>query len=71
MNKREFEYPPSQIEDFRFQFSFYGRKFDFSNHTLRRTFGRKQWKLGTPIETISEVLGHESVDVTKNYLGLC
>jgi integrase len=51
--------------------SLYGRKFDFSNHTLRRTFGRRQWKLGTPIETISEMLGHESIDMTKKYLGLC
>lgn len=48
----------------------YARKFDFSNHTLRRTFGRRQWKLGTPIETISAMLGHESVEMTKRYLGL-
>jgi hypothetical protein len=24
-----------------------------------------------PIETISEMLGHESIDMTKKYLGLC
>jgi integrase len=48
----------------------YARKFDFFNHTLRRTFGRRQWKLGTKIETISDMLGHESVEMTKRYLGL-
>ena len=48
----------------------YAMKFDFSNHTLRRTFGRRQWKLGTPIETIAEMLGHESIDMTRRYLGL-
>jgi hypothetical protein len=25
----------------------------------------------TPIETISEMLGHESIDMTRKYLGLC
>jgi hypothetical protein len=48
----------------------YARKFDFSNHTLRRSFGRRQWMLGTPIETIADMLGHESVEMTKRYLGL-
>jgi integrase len=48
----------------------YARAFDFGNHTMRRTFGRRQWMLKTPIETISEMLGHESIDMTKKYLGL-
>jgi len=42
----------------------------FSNHTLRRTFGRTLWKNGIPIETISEILGHESTDVTLDYIGV-
>jgi hypothetical protein len=37
---------------------------------MRRTFGRRQWKLKTPIETISEMLGHESIDMTRIYLGI-
>jgi len=48
----------------------FARTFDFSNHTMRRTFGRRQWQLKTPIETISDMLGHESIDMTKKYLGL-
>lgn len=50
--------------------SAHARTFNFSNHTLRRTFGRRQWQLGTPIETISEMLGYESIDQTRKYLGL-
>jgi integrase len=46
----------------------FGRKFTF--HTMRRTFGRNLWLLGTPIETISELLGHSSSDMTRRYLGL-
>jgi len=50
--------------------SMYARTFDFSNHTMRRTFGRRLWEMKTPIETISEILGHESIDQTRDYLGL-
>jgi integrase len=46
----------------------YGKKFSF--HTLRRTFGRNLWLRGIPIETISELLGHASTDMTRLYLGL-
>jgi integrase len=46
----------------------HGRKFTF--HTLRRSFGRNLWLLGVPIETISELLGHASIDMTRKYLGI-
>src|SRR3990167_3392417 len=42
----------------------------FSNHTLRRSFGRNLWKAGVPIETISEQIGHLSIDQTREYLGI-
>ena len=42
----------------------------FGNHTLRRTFGRQLWKNGVPIETISRILGHESVSMTLRYIGV-
>ena len=44
--------------------------FHFSNHTLRRTFGRRLFHAGVPIETISKFLGHESLVETMKYLGL-
>ncbi len=43
---------------------------DFSNHTLRRTFGRSCWLAGVKIETISNILGHEDVRTTIKYLGI-
>jgi integrase len=46
----------------------HGRKFTF--HTLRRSFGRNLWLLSVPIETISELLGHSSIDMTRQYLGI-
>lgn len=46
----------------------HGRKFTF--HTLRRSFGRNLWLNGVPVETISELLGHSSTDMTRKYLGL-
>mgnify|MGYP002349687980 FL=1 len=43
----------------------------FSNHTLRRTGGRYMWKSGkVPIETISEIYGHKSIETTKKYIGV-
>src|SRR5439155_18311589 len=36
---------------------------EFSNHVLRRTYGRFLWKAGVKLETISAMLGHSSVDV--------
>ena len=46
----------------------FGRR--FTTHTLRRTFGRNLWLRGIPIETISELMGHTSTDMTRLYLGL-
>lgn len=46
----------------------FGRR--FTHHTLRRTFGRNLWLAGVQLETISELLGHSSVDMTRLYLGL-
>jgi len=46
----------------------FGRR--FSTHTLRRSFGRNLWLRGIPIETISELMGHKSTDMTRLYLGL-
>lgn len=46
----------------------FGRKITY--HTLRRTFGRNLWLLGVKLETVSELLGHSSTDMTRLYLGL-
>ena len=42
----------------------------FSNHTLRRTFGRTMYRAGTPIEAISKIYGHEDIRTTVAYLGI-
>jgi len=43
----------------------------FAPHDLRRTFGNRHWRAGTPIETIARLMGHESVDMTfKAYIGV-
>lgn len=43
----------------------------FRPHDLRRTFGHRHWKAGTPIETIAALMGHESIDQTfKAYIGI-
>ncbi|MBE6528899.1 MAG: site-specific integrase [Thermoplasmata archaeon] len=44
--------------------------FHFANHTLRRSFGRRLFHAGVPIETISKFLGHESTMETLKYLGI-
>ena len=44
--------------------------FDFSNHTLRRTFGRTLYRAGIPIETISKLYGHDDTQTTIRYLGI-
>ncbi|TQS80233.1 MAG: hypothetical protein A3205_05660 [Methanomassiliicoccales archaeon Mx-03] len=44
--------------------------FHFSNHTLRRTFGRQLWKNHVEIEKIAEIMGHESIDQTLQYIGV-
>jgi len=46
----------------------FGKRFGF--HTMRRSFGRALWLLGVPIETIAELYGHSSVDMTRRYLGI-
>lgn len=42
----------------------------FSNHTLRRTFGRELFRSGVSIEVIATIYGHTSTSVTMQYLGL-
>lgn len=42
----------------------------FSNHTLRRTFGRMMYRSGVEVATISRMLGHESTDTTLKYIGV-
>lgn len=44
--------------------------FHFSNHTLRRTFGRSLFRAGVPVPTIARILGHESTDITLRYIGV-
>ena len=42
----------------------------FSNHTLRRTFGRELFRSGVDIVVIANILGHVSTVQTMKYLGL-
>lgn len=44
--------------------------FQFSNHTLRRTFGRLMWRAGIPLVTLSKLMGHEDVAITMKYIGV-
>ena len=44
--------------------------FRFSNHTLRRTFGRALYRAGVQVATIAKILGHESTEVTLRYIGV-
>lgn len=44
--------------------------FKFSNHTLRRTFGRVMYRSGVPVATISKLLGHEDTVTTLRYIGV-
>lgn len=44
--------------------------FEFSNHTLRRTFGRRLYRAKIPIETISKLYGHDDTQTTIRYLGI-
>lgn len=41
-----------------------------SHHMLRRSFGRALWLSGVKLETISMMMGHESVDQTIKYIGV-
>ncbi|MBR4225347.1 MAG: site-specific integrase [Candidatus Methanomethylophilaceae archaeon] len=42
----------------------------FSNHTLRRTFGRNLFQNGVKVEDIAAILGHKDTKTTLRYLGL-
>ncbi|NYT10920.1 MAG: site-specific integrase [Methanomassiliicoccales archaeon] len=43
----------------------------FRSHDQRKTFGNRHWRIGTPLETIARMMGHESVDQTfKAYIGV-
>lgn len=44
--------------------------FEFSNHTLRRTFGRELYRSGVEIVIIAVLYGHASTTQTLRYLGL-
>ncbi len=46
----------------------FGKKFTF--HTMRRSFGRALWLGGVQLETIAELYGHSSIDMTRRYLGI-
>lgn len=39
-------------------------------HDLRRTFARLGYDAGVPVEQISKLLGHESIQTTMTYLGI-
>jgi integrase/recombinase XerD len=43
--------------------------FEFSHHTLRRTFGRMSYRAGASIAAISKILGHEDIVTTLKYVG--
>lgn len=44
--------------------------FHFTNHTLRRTFGRTMYYVGkTDIVTLARIMGHESTTQTMKYIG--
>ncbi len=44
--------------------------YNFSNHTLRRTFGRIMYRSGVRLPTIAAMFGHESIEMTIKYLGI-
>ena len=44
--------------------------FAFSNHTLRRTFGRELYRSEVSIVVIATILGHNSIQTTMKYLGI-
>lgn len=44
--------------------------FEFSCHTLRRTFGRELYRSGVDIVVIAAIFGHTSTSQTIRYLGL-
>lgn len=44
--------------------------FAFSNHDLRRSFGRMMYRAGVKIEEIARIFGHSDMRTTMRYLGL-
>lgn len=42
----------------------------FSNHTLRRTFGRQLWLKKVSIEEIAMIMGHVDTKTTQKYIGI-
>lgn len=42
----------------------------YSNHTLRRTFARELYFRGLSLMEIGTLLGHESIAVTRDYIGV-
>lgn len=42
----------------------------FTNHTLRRTFGRTLFHAGAELVSISKILGHDDTATTIGYLGI-
>lgn len=44
--------------------------FRFSNHVLRRTFGREMYYSGVSVETIARLLGHSQTTTTLEYIGI-
>ncbi|MBA7555743.1 Tyrosine recombinase XerD [subsurface metagenome] len=47
-----------------------GIKTRIGTHTLRKTMGYQMRIAGVAIEIIQEVLGHQSISMTKRYLGI-
>jgi len=47
-----------------------GIKTRIGTHTLRKTLGYQMRMAGVAIELIQEVLGHQSISMTKRYLGI-
>lgn len=43
---------------------------DFTNHTLRRTFGRTMFHAGAELVSIAKILGHDDTTTTIDYLGV-
>lgn len=43
---------------------------DLAPHDLRRTYARIGYEAGIPIEQISKLLGHASIETTKRYIGV-
>jgi len=44
--------------------------FRFTNHDLRRTFGRMMYRAGVKIEEIARIFGHSNTRMTMHYIGL-